>query len=315
MKTHRPANRAELDAVYEREKVAPLTVLVPSYREEERVVRQTLLSAALMEYPGRNFVLLIDDPAPADPVAAAALTAMRELPRKIQSLLTAQARKYAAELASFECRRSGGNLDRANATRRLARLYRGVAQWLEQQAKGWPLHDHTDALFVDRILREPAHMHRAHAAEIMARVDRDSMALSDAELMREYRRLAVLFAVRLTSFERKRFVNLSHAPNKAMNLNSYIALIGKSFHEVIRSEGLCLEECPAEASSLRVPHADYLITVDADSLLLNDYALRLVNVMEQPGGQCFGVVQTPYTAVPNSPVLLERVAAAQTDLQ
>ena len=37
------------------------------------------------------------------------------------------------------------------------------------------------------------------------------------------------FQVEVTSFERKRFVNLSHEPNKAMNLNSYIALIGRQW--------------------------------------------------------------------------------------
>ncbi|MEM1331903.1 MAG: glycosyltransferase family 2 protein, partial [Actinomycetota bacterium] len=44
-----------------------LTVLVPSFREEGRVIRQTLLRAALQEYPDLELVLLIDDPpVPAD---------------------------------------------------------------------------------------------------------------------------------------------------------------------------------------------------------------------------------------------------------
>lgn len=50
---HRPAPRAELERVYESE--APrLALLLPSYNEEERVVRQALLSAALQEYPNRR---------------------------------------------------------------------------------------------------------------------------------------------------------------------------------------------------------------------------------------------------------------------
>ncbi len=41
---------------------APLvTVLVPSYKEEQRTVEQTLLSAALQDYPDRRVVLLLDD--------------------------------------------------------------------------------------------------------------------------------------------------------------------------------------------------------------------------------------------------------------
>jgi hypothetical protein len=40
-----------------------------------------------------------------------------------------------------------------------------------------------------------------------------------------------MFDVALTSFERKRFANLSHEPNKAMNLNTYIGLLGKRYRE------------------------------------------------------------------------------------
>ncbi len=45
-----------------------------------------------------------------------------------------------------------------------------------------------------------------------------------------------------------------------------------------------------------------MITVDADSLVLHDYALRLTHVMEQPGNERLGVVQTPYTAIPGSAI-------------
>jgi len=309
--SHRAASRAELEAIYDEESVPALAVLVPSYREEERVVRQTLLSAALMEYPDRRVVLLIDDPPdPVDPTAAAALRSMRRLPAEIQALVDPQERKYVAELASFEQRRRRKPLDHAAETRRLSKLYQNVARWMEDLAAGFEVRDHTDRLFAERILREPATQHRAHAEAI-----RSSAALSEADLRREYTRLAAVFTVRLTSFERKRFVNLSHAPNKAMNLNSYLAVIGRSFREVSRPEGVYFEDCDPSVAQVRVPRADYVITVDADSLLLHDYALRLMHVMESPDGHRFGVVQTPYTAVPDTPIVLERVAGAQTDLQ
>ena len=60
-RSHRRTSRAELSQPFERS--APsLTVLVPSYQEDERVIRMTLLSAALQEYPDLELVLLIDDP-------------------------------------------------------------------------------------------------------------------------------------------------------------------------------------------------------------------------------------------------------------
>jgi cellulose synthase/poly-beta-1,6-N-acetylglucosamine synthase-like glycosyltransferase len=309
--SHRAASRAELEAIYEAESVPALAVLVPSYREEEHVVRQTLLSAALMEYPDRRVVLLIDDPPePADPIAAAALQCMRELPAEIQALVDTEERKYVAELAGFEQRVRRHPLDHAAEIRRVSNLYRAVARWLEDLAAGWDVRDHTDRLFAARILREPAARHRAHADAI-----RSSESVSERDLRREYTRLAALFTVRLTSFERKRVVNLSHAPNKAMNLNSYLALIGRSLREVRRPDGFYLEECDPSVAHVRVPRAEYVITVDADSLLLHDYALRLAHVMERPDGRRFGVVQTPYTAVPDTPINLERAAGAQTDLQ
>jgi hypothetical protein len=47
-----------------------------------------------------------------------------------------------------------------------------------------------------------------------------------------------MFDVSITSFERKRFANLSHEPNKAMNLNTYIALLGKRYDERAHGDGL-----------------------------------------------------------------------------
>src|SRR5690606_13921414 len=49
--------RAELDKHFS-ESQPSITVLVPSYNEEPQVVRKTLLSAALQEYPKMRVVLL-----------------------------------------------------------------------------------------------------------------------------------------------------------------------------------------------------------------------------------------------------------------
>ncbi len=41
----------------------------------------------------------------------------------------------------------------------------------------------------------------------------------------------------------------------------------------------------------------------------------MVDVMEQPGNERLAVVQTPYTAIPDQPGVLERIAGATTDMQ
>jgi len=60
-RTHHRATRASLDQYYDARRPT-LTTIIPSYQEEERVIRTTLLSAALQEYPDKQVVLLIDDP-------------------------------------------------------------------------------------------------------------------------------------------------------------------------------------------------------------------------------------------------------------
>jgi cellulose synthase (UDP-forming) len=90
----------------------------------------------------------------------------------------------------------------------------------------------------------------------------------------EYRRLASRLDVELSVFERNKYVNLSHAANKAMNLNSYIGLMGKQFTEVQQIGGLWLYCANKADATLIVPAPDYLINLDADTLLLSDYAVR-----------------------------------------
>src|ERR1700721_628989 len=66
-RTHHRATRASLDQYYDARRPT-LTTIIPSYQEEERAIRTTLLSAALQEYPYKQGGLLIDDPhAPTTP--------------------------------------------------------------------------------------------------------------------------------------------------------------------------------------------------------------------------------------------------------
>jgi hypothetical protein len=102
------------------------------------------------------------------------------------------------------------------------------------------------------------------------------------ELLAHYQQLDTIFSTRLTSFERKRYASLSHAPNKAMNLNSYIALMGR--HLAVRRThcGLDLYDAPPERADIAVPDADYILTLDADSLLEPSYAARLIHFLQNP---------------------------------
>jgi cellulose synthase/poly-beta-1,6-N-acetylglucosamine synthase-like glycosyltransferase len=314
---HNQSNRAQLETVYETDRAPPsLAILVPSYKEEREVVWQTLLSAALVEWPNRRVVLLIDDPPdPRSKEDRDALEAIRKIPSEISRLVSEPAAQLMRERRRFEERQDQGISDLRAELRRLAELYDEVAMWLRDHARTIPSSGHTNVFFSENILRKPARAHERRASELRGQSRQSSISVTAADLAREYRRLASLFAVDLSSFERKRFVNLSHEPNKAMNLNAYISLLGRSFKVSRHVNSLSLDEAPAGLADIYVPNSDYLITLDADSFLLSDYALRLLDVMEAPGNERLAVVQTPYTAVPNSNNLVERIAGATTDIQ
>lgn len=310
---HNPAPRAVLEKFFAG--TAPkLTVLVPAYREEAQLVRRTLLSAALQDYPNRRVVLLIDDPAvPTSAADARALRVMQSLIPQLRSLFGGIAAKLGRECAAYESRRAGGAVDLRAEADRVSGLYEAAAGWVEAEAARVAGNTPGDVLLRDQVLLALAREHRSRAHLIMARARSDE--LGEAQLLHEYRRLACLFRVEFASFERKRYVNLAHEPNKAMNLNAYIGLMGGHFREVQRSDGLHLAPCAENIATRSVPDADYLITLDADSMLVPDYALRLVHYMNAPGNERVAVAQTPYSTIPAPPGTLEYVAGATTDIQ
>jgi cellulose synthase/poly-beta-1,6-N-acetylglucosamine synthase-like glycosyltransferase len=302
-----------------------VVILVPSYKEDARVVRQTVLSAALQDHPNKAVVLLIDDPPrPTRREDTAALAAVRALPNQLAELLAEPAACATAACLAFERRRAEvatsqrtGPAGRAEQRSllveeapRAAAAYREIARWLDGQADRHPVRDHTDAFFVERVLRATADAHRRTAEALEARAPERLEQLDAC-----FRRLAALFDVPISSFERKHFANLSHAPNKAMNLNAYIALMGTRRVAVRRADGLQLLAAREDEPGREFLDAPYVLTLDADSLLLPGYTSRLIDVMQRPGNERVGVAQTPYSAIPGAQSELERVAGATTDMQ
>jgi cellulose synthase (UDP-forming) len=305
---------ADFERIYD-QPAHELVMLVPSFKEESDVIRQTLLSAALMEHSNRHIVLLIDDPPhPAQIADRRKLESARRIPQQIQESLETIHRPLQLEYAGFRRRQSKGTADPVAEQRRLSVMYERAAKWLDEQAERHLARcrpsgiENSDRFFVAKILTGPAERHRQRARSLSGTV------LPMARIEREYVRLVSLFSAQLSSFERKRYVNLPHAANKAMNLNAYLNLLGRSLRAVETPDGLLLEDCPPAAASLRIPNAHYVGVLDADSLLLPDYAIRLVHVLEQPGNERIGLAQTPYSAIPSNKRLLEDVAGATTDI-
>ncbi len=297
-----------------------LTVLVPSFKEERKIILQTLLSTALSEYPSKNVVLLIDNPQnPTNDEDRYLIEQARQIPQVLQSQFSQQAAIFQEALGAYEARKTASTNILTDDIEILSSLYAEAARWLEVEAQNLtgtrPMEelDGDERFFIETILLQPASQHRMQSAALLQQME----ALTDSEINRHYKRLAGLFKVTFSSFERKRYTNLSHEPNKAMNLNSYMMLIGRNWQEVQTANGLELHECDTVPAShgFSIAPADYVNTIDADSLMTHDYVARLVYFLEQPEHSRVAVAQSPCSATPGHRSELERVASAQIDVQ
>jgi cellulose synthase/poly-beta-1,6-N-acetylglucosamine synthase-like glycosyltransferase len=313
-RTHRRATRAELSQPFE-QSAPTLTVLIPSYQEDERVNRMTLLSAALQEYPDLELVLLIDDPpdpryrGPAEMLAAA-----KRLPGEIEALLNEPLSRFQTALDGFETKHIIDGETSAADVGEAATEYEFAAQWLAAYGAGYEVVDHADRFLVDQVLLTLSADMTTTAQALRAAVE-DGAVLTREHLRYLLRRLTWIFGARITSFQRKRFVSLSHEPNKAMNLNSYIGLMGDSYREIaVPGGGVALLRTDG-APDLVVRNPDYVLTLDADSVLLPEYCLRIAHVLEQKQHSRVAVAQAPYTSFPGAATRLERMAGATTDIQ
>lgn len=294
----------------------PLTVLVPAYREELHVIWMTMMSAALMDYSDRRVVLLLDDPPETNDAAAChALARARAIPEEMTRLF----RPVNKRLQGYAD--AGLKLlatDQGAAAKMLAVMHDDVANFLEDVAKLQAAEllraaeDHVKHFFIEQVLRAPALAHRAEAQK--------ALTLSRQDLLTALLHTAQRLAVSLDCFERKRFENLPHAANKAANLNAYLGLIGNTLEIAENSGAMTLHNVGAIDPSkvigrLEIPHATFVMTLDADSMVLTHYARRLVAFLQDPSNARVAIAQTPYSSYPCAPGVLERVAGATTDLQ
>ncbi len=310
---HRRLPRAALESFFAR--VRPtVTVIIPSYKEDVRTNRITMLSAALQDYPGLRVVLLIDDPAnPTRKKDRALLEKARAIPTQLTELLDEPCQRFTAAMQVFESRGKDFPLDLSDM-KRAAEHYDFAATWMRKLAEDTEVVDHTDVFFIDQVLQRLAGDFTATADALRGAIE-DGVVLPQSRLLELYQRLAWTFSVELTSFERKQYVSLSHEANKAMNLNSYIGLMGGTYRDTVTVSGRELIPARPGQGDLDIPEPDYVLTLDADSVLLPEYCLRLVHLMEQSEHADVAVAQTPYSAFPGSSSRLERIAGATTDLQ
>lgn len=291
-----------------------LVALIPSYREDPDVVLRTLMSAALQPHPRRRVVLLIDDPPEESPLSDS-LKASRLLAGHAQELLRPMRERCELALRGFDARAGGDVVTLASEARHLADLCGHAAAWFEEQAHSHRGADIPASYCSDLTFRTPASKWRREVHRWERLADGSGIPSSIDGIRPVYLYLLSVFSVEITSFERKQFVNLSHEPNKAMNINSYLALLGGSYCYEPSGGGVMLSPCSLPDADLVVPDADFVLILDADSIVSPDYTEKLLRRFRAAGGERFAVVQSPYSTFPSDRGVLQRIAGAQTDIQ
>jgi cellulose synthase/poly-beta-1,6-N-acetylglucosamine synthase-like glycosyltransferase len=312
---HRRIPRAMIDEFFT-ERRPTLTALVPSYQEEPAVILMTLLSTALQEYPDMRVVLLIDDPPdPRHDEPRRLLDAAQALPAEVERLLSEPRARFDLALERFEAAVDWEEDPTAEEVGALAGNYEYAANWLRSLSERYRPSDHNERFFANHLLGQFAADLALVGEALRAAAADDPAKLTMARLAQLHRRLAWTFRAEISSFQRKRYASLSAEANKAMNINSYIGLMGGSYREVGTPAGRILVPAGDGAPDLVVPDCDYVLTIDADSVILPEYCLRLVHLLEREENSHIAVAQSPYSAFPGAATRLERIAGATTDLQ
>lgn len=295
-----------------------ITVLVPSYNEEPEVIRKTLLSAALQEYPDLRVVLLIDDkPYPTDSAVLERLNTTRAIAKNIEALLEAPYNKYLHAFNKFSSLKTHGETVDNKEVNELIKHYNSASKFFKNMASKEKIEDHVDVFFADQVLNK-----LANDLELVSKAlkisTKEKAQLSKTRVEQLYKRLLWIFKCKVDTFERKKYISLSHEANKAMNLNSYIGLMGGIYQIEQTPDGPILtpvEKKLNDSEYIEIPDSEFLLTLDADSILLKEYCLRLTYFLQQPGNEKVAVTQTPYSSFRGAFTRIERISGATTDIQ
>jgi cellulose synthase/poly-beta-1,6-N-acetylglucosamine synthase-like glycosyltransferase len=314
-KTGRRTPRAMLDEFYA-ERRPSVTALIPSYQEEPGVILMTLLSTALQEYPDLRVVLLVDDPPnPRYTGPRKLLDSAEALPAEVERLLSEPRRRFDRALEAYERSVDLTLPTTAGEVHAVAAEYEFAGAWIRSLSDRYHVSDHNEAFFANHVLGKLSADLAVIGGALRNAADDEPDKISATRMAQLYRRLAWTFTCEVSSFQRKTYASLSAEPNKAMNLNSYIGLMGGAYREELTPAGLFLTSCEEHEADLVVPESDYVLTIDADSVIMPEYCLRLVHLMEGDEHQKVAVAQSPYSAFPGAATRLERIAGATTDLQ
>jgi hypothetical protein len=154
-------------------------------------------------------------------------------------------------------------MDISSETARLADQFQWLASWLESNAQNMlgdvrPIFAHIDRFFFTAVIAPLAEHYRTQASRVVSITTVEEVDVAFAML-------ATALCSDISSFQRKQFENLPHTANKAMNLNAYIGLMGRSFRRRSRLKQEYLKPEKGPRPDLVVREPDYVRTPIASS--------------------------------------------------
>src|SRR5680860_133215 len=178
-----------------------VTILIPSYKEDLRTIRQTVVSAALQAYPDVRVVLLIDDPPnPSADADRALLDTARSIPGEVERLFEEPLRLVRESRARFQLRAIQAKTNLDLETSAFRQLTCEIADWLALEKEHQPQHDNVDRFFCELTFAERARLFSLDSeAFIQASVRQGKRAVLDG-----YDYFERMLSPTIQSFERKR---------------------------------------------------------------------------------------------------------------
>jgi hypothetical protein len=163
------SDNSNLQSFYEDDGSPAVSILVPSYKEQAPVVMQTIMSAALSEYPNRSITLLLDDPPLCVGADLIALSATRELVDELNKIFAAAADRFRIAERDYLKRISSGTVAISRERQVIGTLFDDAATVVEDLGRRYaelsqPAFAHADELFAREVIERLVREHRGTAA-------------------------------------------------------------------------------------------------------------------------------------------------------
>ena len=161
---HVPVDAERIERSFDADSAPALAILVPSYKEEVDVVRHTLLSAALQDYPPPARGAAHRRPAqPGHGRGRRAAGAHARPAARTRAAVAPAGGKVRRGIPRLPQALEHPGIDRRAEGLRLAHLYREAASWFDTQAQNYPAADHAAALLTRLVFIASRDAHRRRA--------------------------------------------------------------------------------------------------------------------------------------------------------